>query len=485
MDVGGPKSHYRGYDLFSLERVGLASGFKHFGKHDWYRELGAIVLARQYPDGSWGGYPAESDRLIETAYNVLFLARGRHPVIMSKLRFEGGFWANRPRDLANLARYASKVLERGVNWQVVSVERDWTDWLDSPVLYLASHLPPKLAEGDYAKLRQFVEAGGLLFTHADGGSETFNKWAADLARRLWPAYEMQVLPDDHEIYHIHAKVVPPHVKLSTVSNGSRLLMVHAHGDIANSWQQRAEKSHPEAFGIGMNLFVYASGKADLRNRLSSPYIPPIAQAPAASVKVARLKYAGAWDPEPGAWVRMSRYLQQQTGIAAEVTEVDIAAIKPGDAKLAHLTGTAAFTPTAAEVAAVRDYVGAGGVLLVDSCGGGAAMATSIEQGLLARAFAEGKRDALSVDDPIVKASGQGMVALGKPALRPYAALKVGQEIGKYAVQVIRYGKGVVIYSPLDLTSGMLGANTYGIAGYAPGYAQELVRNIVLWAGRGE
>jgi hypothetical protein len=399
---------------------------------------------------------------------------------MSKLRFDG-FWANRPRDLANLSRYAAKVLERGVNWQVVSLERDWTDWLDSPVLYLASHLPPKLAEADYAKLRQFVEAGGLLFTHADAGSDAFNKWAADLARKLWPAYEMQVLPEDHELYHIHAKVVPPHVKLSAVSNGSRLLMVHASGDMANAWQQRADKSQPQAFGLGMNLFVYASGKADLRNRLSSPYIPPIAQAPTATVKVARLKYPGPWDPEPGAWVRMSRYLQQQTGIAAEVADVEMSQLKPDDAKVAHLTSTAAYTPTSAEVAAVREYVSSGGVLLVDSCGGGAAMAKSIEQGLLAKAFAEAKREALSVDDPIAKATSQGMVALGKPILRPYAALKVGQEMDKYAVQVIRFGKGVVIYSLLDLTSGMLGANTYGIAGYSPAYAQDFVRNLLLWA----
>jgi len=113
--------------------------------------------------------------------------------MMSKLRFDGP-WSNRPRDLANLSRYAARVLERGVNWQVVSVNRDWTDWLDSPVLYVASQATPKLAEEDYAKLRQFADAGGMLFTHADAASENFNKWAGDLAKKLWPTYEMAVLP---------------------------------------------------------------------------------------------------------------------------------------------------------------------------------------------------------------------------------------------------------------------------------------------------
>src|SRR5258706_6831947 len=208
LEIAGAKSHYRGYDLFSLERVGLASGFKHFGQHDWYRELAADVIHRQQPDGSWGppGSDAQSekDKLIETAYHVLFLARGRQPVLMNKLRFDG-LWANHPRDAANLARYSSRILERGVNWQAVSVGRDWTEWLDSPVLYIASTVPPKWTDAEYDKLRKFVQAGGLIFTHADLASETFNKWVPDLAKTLWPDYELQPLADDHEIYSVQGK----------------------------------------------------------------------------------------------------------------------------------------------------------------------------------------------------------------------------------------------------------------------------------------
>ena len=48
---------------------------------------------------------------------------------MNKLRFDG-YWANRPRDIANLARYASYTLERPINFQVVSMDHDWPDWTD-------------------------------------------------------------------------------------------------------------------------------------------------------------------------------------------------------------------------------------------------------------------------------------------------------------------------------------------------------------------
>ena len=92
-----------GYTLYSVERVGLASGLKFFGKHNWYPELANQVLSRQGDDGAWGSR-------IDTAYALLFLSRGRHPIIMNKLRYDG-YWANRPRDVANLATYASREME--------------------------------------------------------------------------------------------------------------------------------------------------------------------------------------------------------------------------------------------------------------------------------------------------------------------------------------------------------------------------------------
>src|SRR6185437_13360692 len=109
---------------------------------------------------------------------------------MNKLRFNG-YWANRPRDAANLARYVGRQLERPLNWQVVPLDRDWTDWMDSPILYLASHKPVPLAEADYGKIRSFVTNGGLLFMQADGGSPEFDAFARAAAHKLFPDYEME------------------------------------------------------------------------------------------------------------------------------------------------------------------------------------------------------------------------------------------------------------------------------------------------------
>src|SRR5207248_428698 len=51
----GTAPWFVGYNLYGLERVGLASGMKHLGSHDWYRELAETVVSAQQRDGSWRG----------------------------------------------------------------------------------------------------------------------------------------------------------------------------------------------------------------------------------------------------------------------------------------------------------------------------------------------------------------------------------------------------------------------------------------------
>ena len=359
-----------GYTIYGVERVGLASGFKFFGQHDWYRELATQILRGQGEDGSW-----DNGNPVDTAYCLLFLSRGRHPILMNKLRFDG-FWANRPRDLANLAKYTSHQLERTVNWQVVPLSHPWTDWNDSPIVYLASHVALKISESEVENLRAFVMAGGMLYTQADGDSPEFNRFAADLARRVFPGYEMTDLPANHPIYSVVYKITP-HPPLKMVSNGARILMLHSPTDLAKAWQLRDQKVHKATYDLGVNLFIYAAGKRDLRNRLESSYVAEVSRAPLQTIRVARVKYSGNWDPEPYAWTRFSRVFQRKTGYAVEASPVPMRDLNVEQTPIAHLTGTARYDPTSEEVTAVRKFVENGGVLIVDLCGGTGAFDESL------------------------------------------------------------------------------------------------------------
>ena len=125
-DVNPKSTHWHSYWLYSCERVGLATGIKYFGQHNWYHEGAGLILAGQQPDGSWGHrftaangeYPQGSLTSIpDTTYQMLFLIKGRAPILMNKLRFDGS-WNLHPTDLAKLARYVGNAKEQEFLWQI-------------------------------------------------------------------------------------------------------------------------------------------------------------------------------------------------------------------------------------------------------------------------------------------------------------------------------------------------------------------------------
>ena len=261
------QTNFVGYNLFILARLGQASGYKFFGSHDWYRELAARVIPTQWPNGAFGRSLDGYDAVVQTAYTLIFLSSGRHPIFMEKLQFDGS-WANRPRDVSSVTRFASRELERSMNWEVVPLSRDYTDWLDSRVLYIASHEAPVFGPGDIDKLRGFVGAGGLLFTHADNGSAKFDDFVEHtLAPALFPGHAMQDIPADDPIYSVQYKMRSSPPKLRGINDGSRWVLVHSSVDLAHHWQARDEKQSRSSFELAVNLFVYANGSAEPKNRL--------------------------------------------------------------------------------------------------------------------------------------------------------------------------------------------------------------------------
>ena len=476
VNTPNPNTHYFGYDLFGIERVGLACGYKYFGPHDWYREMSERVLVGQFANGAWGHEDHGLDTIVDTAYCLLFLSRGRHPVMMTKLRFDGA-WNNRPRDVANLAKFATHELERSVNWQVVGIEHPWYDWFDSPVAFIASQLAPKLTDRNYAELRSFTQAGGLIFTQSDMASQAFDKWVGVLAEKVAPGHPLEVIPDTDPIYSIQYKLSTRR-RLMGVRNGVRWLIVHSPNDLAMAWQQRSDKTRLADFQLGMNVFLYASGKPDLKNRLASPYIPEPTAPPARAVRVARVMFNGNWDPEPAAWGRFSRYLQWETDTSLVIGAVPAEKLVAGLAPLATLTGTGPVNFSDAQVNSIRDYVAAGGVLVVDPCGGDNIFRIAIRETLLDRLTSDAKPMAIMPDSLLLKGitGGPGPIPL---RVRSFTADKFG--IALAGVQVLTLGKGAIIVSPRDLTFGLLGVQTWGVDGYQPESAQTFMRNLVEWA----
>ncbi|HTW95643.1 MAG TPA: DUF4159 domain-containing protein [Tepidisphaeraceae bacterium] len=482
------------YALYGLERVGLASGFKYFGSHDWYPEMASAVLQDQNPNGSWGN----STDVLETCYAILFLSRGRHPIMMSKLRYNGD-WDDHPRDLANLSHYASVALETPLNWQVVPATRpsssgdndesadSWTDWSDSPILLISSDTAPNFDQHVLDKMRDFILNGGLIITQTEDGGEDFQDWSDALGKQLFPQYSWTQLPISSPLYNV-AMPMRLRPKIMAITNGVRPLILNFPDDITGQWKTMPGAPVQSPMALGVNLFVYVSGKVEFRDRLVHTYIPavPDTVTPAATMKMAILTTGAEADPEPAAWPRFANWFRWKTNLQLNLQPLSLAGlanVSPSDIPLAHLTGVAAWQPSQDQIDAVKKYVEAGGVLLIDPCGGPNGFDLSLREQLLPRAFPDAELDRIDTSHPLLTDSADGMVNLSVPKVRLYVE-SVELTNGR-GPQMFQAGKGYVIVAPLDLTCGVLGLTDWGIAGYQDNYCLDFARNVVLWTWDGK
>jgi hypothetical protein len=479
VQIPTPTTDYVGLDAFTVLRAAQRFGLKYIGGHDWYLELAQRFVTGQFPNGSWGRVPNLcADTMIDTAYTVTFLAQGRPPVMMNKLRHDVAEWQNHPHDLANLAAFTGRALEQSLRWQVVDLSRDGSDWTDAPILYITGEQTPRLRQPDLAKIKAFVDAGGMIFTHADLRGRPFTEWVnKTLAPAILPAgAELKPLPDEHAIYSI-ANVLKTKPRLLAGGNGARLLLVHSPNDLGAKWEMPAERGTKEAFQLGQNLYVYATGKMPPAHRL----IPPakLARANVAlTVNVARLKHAGNWDPEPAAWTQFSDRFYAQTGAAAEIRAITIAELSP-QITLAHLAADTKLQLTDAEIPALKAYVESGGVLLLESFDGDPAATTAVRKNVLDKAFPTVAFEKPSPAQPPLLKAQDVCDDLQHRGVRPFVAAQGGVD---QPLLVAAVGKGYVVVSALDLSSGLADAHAWGINGYTPAYAGGIVKNLLVWAG---
>ncbi len=156
------------YYLYGLERVGRLTARRFIGEHDWYREGAELFVSQQDPfSHHWQGAGLEDNPQIATALALLFLSKGRWPLLAAKAKHgPEEDWNNHTSDLANLTALAEREWGLNLTWQVIdpgaaSVE----DLLQAPVLFLSGSKAPDL-NGLEQKTRDYLDRGGFLFAEA-------------------------------------------------------------------------------------------------------------------------------------------------------------------------------------------------------------------------------------------------------------------------------------------------------------------------------
>ena len=491
--AGNPgKNTYFFYYLYGVERVGLASGYASFGGHDWFRAGAAAIIDRlcrvdaasgavTVRSGSSRRNAAEVRRL---AFALLFLSRGRVPLAINKLMVPGLAWNNRPRDVANLTHWLGRETEAELNWQIVSLDDPPESWLDAPVLYLASdERLPWVAEpsDELAKIKRYLDLGGLLLAAAEGRGTAFARSVQDAGRAMYPQHEWRVLPRDHWAYTLLFSAKGKRPRLRGLSNGVRELIVLVQGtDLPAVLQSRDEKRLP-FWTTAAHVYLHASEMNRPRPRLAR-HAPATAGGESSNgdrVTVVRATYDGNWDPEPLALEVFDGAVQD---IALAVTVHALAGIADLDPRpdLVTVNGVAAREFAAAEQDAIKAFIDAGGVILFETPGGRGGFTRSAED--MAQALFGIKAQRL-VDTRVVTGDGlSGASNLAQVRYRPYAQqVFAAHETTPRLRGLVIDGQPRVLFSREDISQALLDQPCWGVAGYSPATARQLMANILCHA----
>jgi len=506
------------YAMYGIERIGAASGYRYFGSRDWYNTLAAHLLKNQSEaDGSFlaGDYSGAGE-LDSTCFALLFLSRGRAPVMMSKLDYHhvppGAIrpttqtasapagspstlpatlpalvhWNERPRDVANLAAWTGRQTETFLQWQIVNLAANPNDLHDAPVIYLSGNRDLDLTGFEAARVKRFIEEGGMLLGNADCGQAQFAHGFQRLGRRLFGG-EFRELPADHPAFthqQFPAARWRSRPRVLGLSNGVRELMVLIPDfDAARWWQSAAAKGpHEDAFELGTDLYQYSIDR-QLWNKGASYIVRADPQIKATrSIRVARLAIGTNWDPEPGGWRRLAAVLQNQDEV-----DLSVFAAKTGDgtlatAQIAHLTGTTDFSLSAAARAEIQAFVRTGGTLVVDAAGGSLPFADAAERELrklFGPGAVRGLAEPLPADHPVFRVPGH---VIDSFSYRAWARLMSVGSLKKPRLRAIHNGTRIVVFfSREDLSAGLVGEPVDGIVGYSPQTATQIVQNILLYS----
>ena len=482
------------YGWYGIERIGVASGLKYFGTIDWYREGCNIIVPQA---GNWNNHGTVPG----TSFALLFLVRGRAPVVMSKLNYEldshgdkmkEAHWNQRPRDAANVTQYISRESENFYNWQIINLKVPSEELHDSPIMYIAGDQTLDLKKEDVDKLRAYVEQGGLLVFNSDCVNANFQNsilkgtpGKPGLAAQLWPDYEVRKLPEDHLIYTgqtYKKKDWKDKLDLMGVGNGTREFMLFFNGgDPARFWQTKTIGGKEAYHQLMANIFLYTTEQKPPRFKGQSYIVTKnIAIKSTRTVKMARVEYAGRWNPEPGGWRRFAAFMHNTEKVDLQIDPVRLGEGKltAANYKIAHITGNTKFRMTDKEKAEIKAYTESGGVLIIDACGGEGEFAASAEAELGA-IFGEAAKEMsqpLSFDNALYSSPKISEVSYRRTAQKQV----VGKLKAPQISTISRNGKPVVYFSRYDMSTGLVGQEVDGVVGYTAISATELMRNLVLF-----
>ena len=189
------------------------------------------------------------DENVSTSFSLMFLAKGRWPVVVAHLRRkEANDWNRHRAAIPNLTGHLEKAWQRNLTHQVIDLQHAQVDeLLEAPVLFINGHEEPQFSDDDIKKLRAYVDRGGFIFAEQCCGGTEFDSGFRSAMRRALPEeeHELRLLPPDHPVWFTE-QAVQPDVPLWGIDVGCRTAVIYCPFDVSCFWEfDRVGRTKPE------------------------------------------------------------------------------------------------------------------------------------------------------------------------------------------------------------------------------------------------
>jgi len=466
----GAKSNYY-YYMYGLERAGVLSGRKFIGGRDWYREGAARLVALQNAAGNWGN-------VVNTSFALLFLAKGRAPAVITKLKWDGD-WNNFIHDISNLTRISSTKLRQPMSWQTLESSRPLEEFLDAPILYFNGKGFPRFTGKEKRVLKNYINNGGFLFGEACCGTRSFQVGFEELVRELYPNEKLKPVPDDHPIFNIPFKIrqIP---RLFSMSFGCRDRILYSPKAFAPYWERGVNDR--QALELGANIVAYATGYEKLRYKLAGLQAIPKRKKTdkllrgAFTIALVRLEGSGA--ETSSALDNLLALLGERSGLTVADHR---ALVSLDDADLfnypcIYMTSKGSFKLGPGQLKRLRTFLERGGFLFADPICGNGDFDRSF-RAMLSRLYPEKQLEMLPLDHPVYACA----YTIKKVSYKR----KVREQIASLDTPVLEGlsidGRLAVLYSKYNFSNGLEAVTDNNSAGYVKEDAIKIAVNIVTYA----
>ncbi|TWT56024.1 DUF4159 domain-containing protein [Allorhodopirellula solitaria] len=525
------------YYLYAVERIGRLSGRRLIGNRDWYREGAERLVGLQDQfQGFWkGGGVVESNRDVATSFALLFLAKGKRQVVISRLdhpslrtgvdpdpanaAFGRGSGADASSSmplsgsLHSLVRHVERDWSRELTWQTTAAEHATAaDLLKSPVLVIAGNQSLDFDAGLRDHLKAYLDQGGTILFDALAGdgcgdAAAFEQSVSSLCSQWYPQAKLERLPPSHPVWFAEAPADPANIAddywMFGVGACCRTPVFYSPRSLACRWSRggpllRGADLPPGVHAgvvagvtLGENILAYATGR-ELKDKLdnSMSILAEDAPIPTRGAIPIAAGAVGAGEEQ------VNRALPHAATIIREKIAVEVIAVdKPialTDQSLArvgvlYLTGQTEFELDAESRRALKNYIDREGILLATPICGNEAFATSLRRELAAIA-SDAKLEPMPSDHPAWTTRFGGFDLTNVEIRTPNETSGAGKSVevarrsGAPLMEAMQVnGVDTVFFSPLDLSCALESQNSIQCPGYATADAAKIVAGVILYA----